>query len=298
MLDDAASLQPAERSFQIMSHSPQRTLACVLTFLAAAALQPAGAADDFSRTDVETPSPVTDHFAFQASFLHASVNTDLRLDPPGQALGGTALSGTKDLGFRPSENDGMVELLFRLRDRNRIRADYLELDQAGTTTLTRPIVFGDQVFSRGDSVNAALQWRVMGLTWTYAIFQNDRFELGAGLGVHVMDLDVRGNVPARFASYETSTAGALPTPALEAAVRITRRISVTARGQYLHAARNGTAGVMQDFHADAQFRWAPNFAIGAGYSLVRLKLETNSDSDPGMLGIRLRGPEVFVRASF
>jgi hypothetical protein len=281
-----------------MSHSPQRTLACILTLMAAAALQPAYAADDFFRNDVETPSPITDYFAFQASFLHAKVSTDLRLDPPGQFLGGTALSGARDLGFQPSDNDGLVELLFRLRERNRIRADFLELDQSGTTTLDRPIVFGNQVFNTGDTVNAALQWRVMGLTWTYAIIQNDRFELGAGLGVHVMDLDVRGTVPFRFASYETSTAGALPTPALESALRITRRISFTARGQYLHGARNGTSGVMEDLHADVQFRWIPNFAIGAGYSLVRLKLETDSDADPGMLGIRIRGPEVFVRAAF
>ena len=55
---------------------------------------------------------------------------------------------------------------------------------------------------------------------------------------------------------------------------------------------------MEDFHADAQFRWAPNFAIGAGYSLVRLKLDSVTDANPGMLGIRLRGPEMFVRASF
>ena len=298
MLDDAASLQLSGAFPHTMSHSPPAVLACILTFVAAAALQPAYAADDFSRTDVETPSPITDYFGFQASFLHASVNTDLRLDPPGQPLAGTALSGTRDLGFRPSENDGMVDLLFRLRDRNRIRADFLELDQSGTTTLARPIVFGTQVFRAGDVLTADLQWRVMGFTWTYALIQNDRFELGAGIGVHVMDLDARGDVPSRFASYEVSTSGALPTPALEAAVRITRRISLTARGQYLHGARNGTSGLMSDFHADAQFRWVPNFAIGAGYSAVRLKLATDSDSDPGMVGIRIRGPEIFVRASF
>ena len=122
-------------------------------------------------------------------------------------MGGTALSGTRDLGFKPSENDGLAELMFRLRDRNRIRADFLELDQSGTTTLARPIVFGNEIFNRGDTVQAALQWRVMGLTWTYAVIQNDRFELGAGVGVHLMDLDVRGDVPSRFASYEASDRG-------------------------------------------------------------------------------------------
>jgi hypothetical protein len=298
MLDDAASLQLSGAFPQIMSHSPSARLACILTILAAAALQPAHAADDFSRGDVETPSPITDYFEFQASFLHAKVNTDLRVDPPGQYQGGTALSGIRDLGFRPSENDGLLDLLFRLRDRNRIRADFMELDQAGTTTLTRPVVFGDQVFPSGASVNANVQWRVMGFSWTYALFQNDRFELGAGIGVHVMDLDVRAAVPSTFASYEVSTVGALPTPALEAALRITRRISMTVRGQYLHAARHGTSGVMEDFHADAQFRVVPNFAIGAGYALVRLRLDTDTDANPGMLGIRLGGPEIFVQASF
>ncbi len=34
----------------------------------------------------------------------------------------------------------------------------------------------------GDSVNAAVQWRIMGLTYTYAFIQNDRFELACGSG--------------------------------------------------------------------------------------------------------------------
>jgi hypothetical protein len=296
MLDDALSLQMAERCHKIMSHSA--ALACSL-LLAGLVLQPAHAADDFFENDAQTPSPITDRFAFQASFFHASVATDLRLDPPGDPMGGTALSGTRDLGFKSSENDGIVQLMFRLRDRNRIRADFLELDQSGSTTLLRPFVqFGNQVFNLGDTVNAALQWRIMGLTWTYAIIQNDRFELGAGVGVHAMDLDVRGGVAARFASYETSIVAAVPTPAVETAWRITRRISLTARGQYLRTTINGTFGSLGDFHADAQFRWVPNLSVGAGYSLTRLKLDAITQSDPGLAAIRLRGPEIFVQASF
>jgi hypothetical protein len=295
MLDDAAGLHLAEALSQNMTHSA--ALACSL-LLAALVLQPAHAADEFIGADAQTPSPITDHFAMRASFFHAKAQTDLRLDPPGQPLGGTALSGVTDLGFKASENDGVAELMFRLRDRNRITADFLELDQAGTTKLTRPIVFGNQVFNTGDSVNASLQWRTMGLTWTYAIIQNDRFEFGAGLGVHLMDLDVRGLVPARFASYENSIAGALPTPALESSLRITRRISVNARAEYLRGTLNGTSATLSDLHADAQFRWTPNLAIGAGYSLLQLRLNAVVQSNPGLIGIRLRGPQLFVRVSF
>ena len=53
----------------------------------------------FSHSDAQTPSPITDHFALRASFFHATVNTDLRLDPPGQSAGGTALSGHPGSGL-------------------------------------------------------------------------------------------------------------------------------------------------------------------------------------------------------
>jgi hypothetical protein len=255
-------------------------------------------ADDFFDNDAQTPSPITDRFALSASFFHASVDTDLRVDPPALPLAGTEVSGQRDLGFKPSENDGLVDLMFRLRERNRITASYLELDEAATTTVGRPIVFGNEAFSPGNVVSSSLQWRVTSFTWTYAFIQNDRFELGAGLGVHLMDLDVRGSVPASFGNYATSIAGALPTPVLDTAWRITRRISLTATAQYLKAASDGTSGSLGDFHADAQFRVVPNISIGAGYSQLRIKLESVTYSNPGLVGIRLRGPEIFLRASF
>jgi hypothetical protein len=172
------------------------------------------------------------------------------------------------------------------------------LDEAGTRTLNRTITFGDQVYSAGDVVSSALQWRVLGLRYTYAFIQNDRFELAAGIGLHLTDLDVRGNDPIRFANYETSIAGILPTPALESVWRVTQKIALTARAEYLRGTLNGTFGSLGDFHADVQYRIVPNLSVGAGYSLVELKLNSVTLSNPGLVGIRLRGPEAFVRVSF
>ena len=284
-----------------MRHSPQKlpgSLALIITLAVLAGASPARAVDAFLDTDPQTPSPITDTFALRASFFHASVDTSLRLDPPGVPLAGTNLSAAQDLGFRSVENDGLAELMFRLRDRNRISANFLELDQSGSRPLNQPVIFGDQRFSQGDVVSSSLQWRVMGLRYTYAFIQNDRFELAAGIGLHLMDLDVRGNDPIRFANYETSIAGILPTPALESAWRITQKISVTARAEYLRGTFNATSGQLGDFHADAQYRIVPNLSVGAGYSVLELRLDSVSRSNPGLASIRLRGPEVFVRASF
>src|ERR1700722_20409828 len=94
-------------------------LACFLVFTASA-LPSARAADDFFfDNDAQTPSPITNRMALTASFFHASVDTELRVDPPGRPLFGTEVSGARGLGFKPSENDGLVDLMFRLRERNR-----------------------------------------------------------------------------------------------------------------------------------------------------------------------------------
>ena len=284
-----------------MSHTPQKMPglpALVITLAVLAVARPAQAVDAFFDSDAQTPSPITDYFSLRVSYLHASANPELRLDPPGIPLAGTNLSGSQDLGFKSVENDGLAELMFRLRDRNRITADFFELDQSGTRALNRSIVFGDQFFTQGDVVSSSLQWRVMGLRYTYAFIQNDRFELGAGVGLHLMDLDVRGSDPIRFASYETSIAGILPTPALESVWRVTQKIALTARAEYLRGTLNETFGSLGDFHADAQYRIVPNLSVGAGYSLVELKLNSITLSNPGLVGIRLRGPEAFVRVSF
>jgi len=273
-------------------------LAYVLACLALTALRPAWANDDFFDDDAQTPSPITDFFSLRASYWYAWVNTELRVDPSGLPLAGTPLNGTQDLGYKPDENEGTIEVMFRLRERNRIRADFTELDQAGAASLSRPTVFGNQEFNTGTVLNSSLVWRVLGITYTYAFIQNDHFELGVGAGVHLMDLSVRGNAPATFQSYDTSVAGAVPTPALEAIWRATNLISFTARGDYIKANLNETTGSFGDFHTDVQFRVFTDLQFGAGYSLMKLKVDSTTYGNPGLSGIRLRGPELFVRASF
>ena len=79
-----------------MSHMPQQKmpglLALVITLAILAAARPARAVDAFFDSDAQTPSPITDYFALRVSYLHASADPELRLDPPGIPLAGTNLS--------------------------------------------------------------------------------------------------------------------------------------------------------------------------------------------------------------
>jgi hypothetical protein len=139
---------------------------------------------------------------------------------------------------------------------------------------------------------------MLGFTYTYSIFHNDRFELGTGIAVHLLQAEAQAQVNATQQRQEVSGAGAFPTIPLDFAFRISQRWAVTARAQYFHATLNNFDGYLADVHEDVQYRWKPNFALGLGYSSIRAKLALHTGNFPGAFSTSLEGPEAFFRVSF
>jgi hypothetical protein len=281
---------------------PGRAAAAFLALMLAAGA--AAAADGYSSADAYLPqpsgiaSPITDRLALRATFIAATAHTRLRIDPQGLPLGGTTLSGERDLGLASSNPDGRVELMVRMGDRNRLRVDYFQLDRTGDAQLASTIVFGNQTFPVSAEAHSTLDWKSMGFTYTYAFWQSERFEAGAGLGVHLIQADAIGSVPALHESHETSEAGAFPTIALEAMWRISSRFAFTGRGQYLGGTLHGFTGSLGDYHGDFQYRWRRAFAVGVGYSYTRASFESVTSGTPGRFTLSVAGPEIFARVSF
>jgi hypothetical protein len=179
-------------------------LALTVTLLAACAV-PAFAAehDKYSGAPLppqkkrQIPSPITDRFAIRGSFFDSAVHTTLRVDNSATVLSGTTVSGERDLGLRSRVYQGRVEVYIRMRERNRLRVDYFETDRSATHQLAKQINFADQTFNINDVATTAVDLRMFGLTYTYSVLRRERFELGAGLGVYLLQGDARGQVHAR-----------------------------------------------------------------------------------------------------
>lgn len=248
----------------------------------------------------EIPSPITDRFYVLGAYYAPHVITNIRINPRNAPVGvnGTPLNGERDLGWRSRLDQGRMELMFRLRDRNRLRVDFQEVDRAATHVIGRQITFGDQTFLATDPVTSSLDWRVFGLTYTYSFIRKDWLEIGTGLGIHLLEAEARGEVTARQQRQEVSGAGAFPTIPLDVTWRISRRWALTARGQYFRAALNNFDGWLADIHEDVQYRWKPNFALGMGYTSFRATLNLNTGSFPGGFNLSVKGPEAFFRISF
>jgi hypothetical protein len=246
----------------------------------------------------EQASPITDRFALRVSYFAPSVDTLLRLDrSTGQA--GTELLVENDLGMEEKPTMARVEMIFRLRERNRLRVDYFKLSRYGDKVLDKTINFGDETFLLNDRALTSIDYRALGLTYTRSLWLSDWLEIGAGLGVSLIEAKARGEVPARNIREQEDGVAPYPTFAIDGTWKISKRWAFTARAQTFTAHLDDAEGTLSDYHADIQYRWRKNFTFGLGYTKLRIyALSVSTDNMPGKFDQNIKGPEFFIRASF
>jgi hypothetical protein len=263
---------------------------------------------------LEIASPVSDRFFVRLTAFGGAPETNMRLDPtlptiivipppplpPPVFPEGTELVGEEDLGLDDQVEQARMEFDFRMGERNHLRIDYFKLNRFGDTIAAEPITFGDTDFEAGDNIRTNLDWRVLSLTYTYSLFKAERFEAGAGIGIHVIEAHAELNEPGTLNRESFDEVAPFATVALNATYRISKRWAITARGQTYEYTDDGLTGRLSDFHGDIQFRLHKNMAVGIGYTQLRyeLELEPSPGNKPAFFDMNVTGPELFFRASF
>ena len=281
-------------------------LALAAMLIVSAFVAAAQAADQPKASDILKPSkqheissPITDRFALRVTYFAPSIETQFRLDPDIPLLSGTDLVAEDDLGLADHKSQVRMEMIIRLRERNRLRVDYFKLSRFGDQVITQPIVFGNNIFNINDRVQSMLEWRSLAFTYTRSFWRSERFEIGGGLGVAFLEARVKGVVASRNIREERSSPGAFPTLAVDGTWRISKRWSLNGRGQRFSAHVNKLQGLMAEYHGDLQYRWRENFSMGLGYTKLRTAVDVVDDNDfSGRFHQDVAGPEFFIRASF
>jgi len=242
-------------------------------------------------------SPITDHFALSAGFLWGGVDTFGRFDSKA-GVEGTPFTAEHDLGLTDQARQPFIEIMFRLEQRNRLRVDFIDLRRAADRTINRTIQYGDQTFLVDNPVHSAFDWRQMDLTYTYSFLRAERYELGAGFGIHLIEVEASAEIPKTPQFADFNGAGPFATLALDGTWRLSKRWALSARANYLRVAVGSVSGMMGQYHADLQYRWKRNLAFGLGYERQQAELDVRNHDPSGVLKLTISGPELFARLSF
>ena len=253
-----------------------------------------------ARPPVEKPDNLLDdHFEMGAAFTYASGTTTLRVDASDGAPG-TELSGETDLGLPKHKLIGDLDIMFRPAERHTIRVNYLFLpyDRHATTTLKTQVNFKDATYNIDDAVSSQLSVKVEGMEYAYSLLKSDRYELGLGLGVDLIEVAAQANVPARLAQQHQETSAPVPLGELEGTYRISSRWYLQGEWQYMRATISHIYGSVAVWHAGALYRVNPNVTLGLGFQSYHLVVDSNKSGDTGLVNLKMSGPSLSARVGF
>jgi len=168
--------------------------------------------------------------------------------------------------------------LYRFNERHGLGFAWYDVKLAGSRVLDKEIKWGDQTFPVNAQVDSDLKFEVVKLNYQYSLFHNEKAELGASVGLHVMDISANVSSSGSNQSQGQSVTAPLPVWGLYASYNFTPRFSTYYTYQLFNINyEDKVIGGLQDFLLGLEYRLFRNFALGVAYNRFALHLKIKGD---------------------
>jgi hypothetical protein len=235
----------------------------------------AGAAD-------EGWGPGEDTWKFNLGAFFPAIDTSLRVD--GVDLGDDIDLEDK-LGFSDDDTIWRLDGYWRFFKKHRLSFGYHQFNRDGSATLQEELEIGDEVFPIGAQASSELNMGFYPIDYKYSYFQNDKWELSAGLGVYWIDLEFSvsatvqaGEDPPEKIFESSDFNGPLPYLALAFEYYITPQWLTVFKGGYFALEVGDVDGSLANFGAQIEYQFTKTFGLGLGYDYFRIDV-TYDDSE-------------------
>jgi len=244
----------------------------------------------------------TDQYWLQLHGFWPSIESTARADALATSRPGTELSLEDDLGLSDREALPAVLMGMRFFDNWRLDFEYYSLKRDASRVTDREINFGDTTFDLSTQLNSSFESSVYRLTVGYSFIKSQEMDLGVALGLHVTDFELilsgSNNLGGAARRQAQDALAPLPTIGLYGTYAISPAFGVRARADLLSFSYGDYDGSLTNVELAVDWRFHPNFSVGAGYRYVNYELEASSSSWKGEVNYKFSGPILFVEAAF
>jgi hypothetical protein len=203
-----------------------------------------------------------------------------------------------------------ADVIWRITPTQHMRFMYFNNTIDRTRTLDQQIMWGDNTYDVGASVEAKTRYTIGEVAYEYAFLRSPDYELAASAGVHYTQLrlslsgtasstDSEGNVTqVSGATSSNSISAPLPVLGLRGGWAVSEHWYLSALGQYFKAKVDGYDGHVTDLGANATWMYNKNFGLGIGYNYFKTSVSVDRTSFDGHLSIGYSGVQVFLTGAF
>jgi hypothetical protein len=228
-----------------------------------------------------------ERFSINLGGFITDLDSEFRLDSKRSGLG-TVIDLENVLDLEETTEVFRVDALCRLGQSRRHRLDfsYFDLSRDATRKIGREIQFGDERFFIGTTVHSFFDLKIYKGAYTYSFFQNEHFDIGASLGLHVMDIGV-GLSDRRTGTAQSETVTApVPVVGLRGTFAFTPKLFLKESIEFFWVELDDYKGKLIDINIALEYNVWKHLGLGIGYNTVRIDISADGDD---LLGGNLLG---------
>jgi hypothetical protein len=227
-----------------------------------------------------------------------SADTIMRLDAANAPVG-AYIDFRDTLGGETRATVFRLDGLYRFNEHHGLGFSWYSIKFTGSRVLDRDIVWGDQTYPISTKVDSEIKFDVYKLNYQYSVYHNDKVELGASFGLHIMKTFAGISASGISQSQNESITAPLPVWGLFADYNFTPRFSVYYNYQFFFIDyEDKVRGGLQDFIFGLEYRVFRNVALGAAYNRFSLNMELKQDKTTLNLNTSWNGGMLYAAVYF
>jgi hypothetical protein len=210
------------------------------------------------------------------------LNSELRIGSA--TLGAGVIVDVEDaLGMESSMSVFRADALYRFGTNRRHQVDftYYDFRRDATEKIGRVIDWGDNTYPIGTTVDSFFNVRVFRGSYSYALFQDDRFRIGASFGLYVLPIDMGIRADGIGAEEEDITAP-LPVFGIKIDFALTPKLFLKQSFDAFYLEYKNFKGSIVSATLALEYNVWKNVGLGIGVDTFRLKIEAEGEDYPGI----------------
>jgi hypothetical protein len=252
---------------------------------------------------VEAANPsLASRWAFAAGALFNRSDAEVASTLKSSGAGGRLDLST--LGVDENDTSPFLAARYRLNTRWRFDFSYQNLHIDGQRGATTDVEFGSITIPTGWDVSSGLSLDMYSASAGYAFYRTTDTEIGAMLGVHVLDASasIRGSLFAVNTTLVRSQGIGIvvpaPTVGLYGTYAINNRLAIEGAAQLIAGGYGDYSGHLLIASAALNYWVLPNAALTVGYKFLDTKVKYDGQSRKDVYDVGFGGPYAAVSIGF
>jgi hypothetical protein len=222
-------------------------------------------------------------FGINVGGFITTMNSDVRLES-GRTGTGTDISAEDVLGLDSHLSVFRVDTFYRFTENRRHRFDlnYMDLRRSATRTIEKEIHIRDQVFPVGTTLDSLFDLKIIRGSYSYSIFQDNRFDVGLSIGAYVAPIKVRLSSARSGEAEEQSLTAPLPVLGVRFDYAIIPKLYLRTNIDGFYLQYGGFEGSLFDAKAVLEYNIWDHVGVGVGYDYFRANIRSEGSKYPGI----------------